>query len=175
MTPKLLLWSPREKKSELQMRIIEELLQLATIDQKLWIVSCGAIGKLLAVYPSKLLVLLLRLPHRLYGSRAQHSIMCEEWHNVSFQAPGYFYVPQSWPTALLCVFPLCGWGGTHIVKSFCNTHLTGNQFKKKLSSYFKVASFHIVLFSIILNNAVFFPFFAFPFIQSSFASSFSIA
>lgn len=62
-----------------------------------------------------------------------------------------------------------------IVKSFCNTHLTGNQFKKKLSSYFKVASFHIVLFSIILNNAVFFPFFAFPFIQSSFASSFSIA
>lgn len=36
--------------------------------------------------------------------------------------------------------------------------------QKKLSSYFKVASFHIVLFSIILNNAVFFPFFAFPFI-----------
>lgn len=175
MTPKLLLWSPREKKSELQMRIIEELLQLATINQKLWIVSCGAIGKLLAVYPSKLLVLLLRLPHRLYGSRAQHSIMCEEWHNVSFQAPGYFYVPQSWPTALLCVFPLCGWGRKNHREVFLQYSSYREPVQKKLSSYFKVASFHIVLFSIILNNAVFFPFFAFPFIQSSFASSFSIA
>lgn len=32
---------PGEKKSELQMRITEELLQLATIYQNLWIVSCG--------------------------------------------------------------------------------------------------------------------------------------
>lgn len=125
--------------------------------------------------------------HRHHGNGAQHSITWDWWHNCFFPGAGLLFPRVAPCTAGLALgsafvfLPHCGWGRLiGQCQRFRSSPsgiliLWGTVSKKMLSPYFKVAGFPIVLFSVLVNNALLFPFFPFPSVQSSFPQSVSIA